>query len=223
MADEVHLLAERGEPALDDRVAAHWPAFGQACQDEITVRQVLRHRSGPATARGLLGDSLAMTDRDRSVRTLLRRPPGRVPAYRPIAYRFILGTRRGGSPAPGVRDLPHTESLDPLGLSLPGGRWPRHVPIRGLRPAGRFSQAYLDRPSAGTAVIPAAGASTTARDLPRFYLTPLRGGELDGVRILAPATVTGSTRPSGDGERDRLVGRPIRWSRVFRLGGPGPR
>jgi CubicO group peptidase (beta-lactamase class C family) len=224
----VHLLGERGRLALDDRVAAYWPGFGRGGKEAVTIRQVLQHRSG--LAGGMLGDALAMTDWDRSVRNLerarLRWPPGAVPAYQPIAYGFILGELVRRVTGTGVRDLLREEFLGPLGLAdthlgLPAELWPRHVPISGRRPAGRLSQAFLNLPRTRAAVIPAAGVSTTARDLARFYLTLLRGGELDGVRVLAPATIEEARRPSSDGETDRFVRLPIRWAQAFQLGGPG--
>ena len=90
-----HLLAERGSVDLDDPVARYWPAFRARGKGEVTIRQVLQHRSGLSAARGMLGDALAMADWDRSVRNLerarLRWPPGSVPAYQMIAYGFILG------------------------------------------------------------------------------------------------------------------------------------
>jgi CubicO group peptidase (beta-lactamase class C family) len=38
----VHLLAQRGELSLDDRVAEHWPRFGQHGKESVTIRQVLQ-------------------------------------------------------------------------------------------------------------------------------------------------------------------------------------
>ncbi|WP_141726008.1 serine hydrolase domain-containing protein, partial [Actinacidiphila rubida] len=164
----VHLLAERGALALDDPVARHWPEFGRHGKERVTVRQVLRHRSGLATARGMLGDALAMTDWQRSVRALegarLRWPPGRLPAYQPIAYGFVLGevARRvtGTPPA----DLLTSELLAPLGLTglhpvLPGELWPRHVPVRGRGPAAAVTQRVVNRRRVRHAVIPSAGVS----------------------------------------------------------------
>jgi CubicO group peptidase (beta-lactamase class C family) len=84
--------------------------------------------------------------------------------------------------------------------------------------AGR---ALFNRRRTREAVIPAAGVSTTARDLARFYDMLLRGGELDGVRVVRPDTVAEARRPSSDGEVDRLIRLPIRWAQGFQLGGPG--
>jgi CubicO group peptidase (beta-lactamase class C family) len=225
----VHLLAQRGELSLDDHVAAHWPQFGQHGKDTITIRQVLQHRSGIPVARSVLGDALAMTDWDRAIRHIeLARPsypPGEVPAYHIISYGFILGElvrRVSGVP---VRDFLKTELLDPLGLrdihlGLPDQLWSRHVPVRSQGLAGRIRQAYFNRRATRRAVIPAAGVSANARDLARFYQALLGGGELDGVRILEPATIEQARRPSSDGQLDRFLNLPMRWSQGFQLGNP---
>jgi CubicO group peptidase (beta-lactamase class C family) len=225
----VHLLAQRGRLSLDDRVASYWPQFGQHGKDAITIRQVLQHRSGVPVARSVLRDALAMTDWDRAIRNLEQaRPsfvPGQVPAYHIISYGFILGElvrRVSGVP---VQDFLSAELLDPLGLrdthlGLPDPLWSRHVPVRGQGPGGRIRQAFVNRRATRRAVIPAAGVSTTARDLARFYQALLRGGELNGVRILEPDTIEQARRPSSDGELDRFLQLPMRWSQGFQLGNP---
>ena len=79
----VHLLAQRSELALDDHVAEHWPRFGRHGKESVTIRQVLRHRSGLPVAHGAARDALAMIDWDqrcaRSSRPAFPRPPGRFP------------------------------------------------------------------------------------------------------------------------------------------------
>jgi CubicO group peptidase (beta-lactamase class C family) len=226
----VHLLAERGALSLDDPVAAHWPEFGRNGKEEITVRQVLQHRSGLPVARSILRDALAMHDWDRSVRALeTARPahaPGEGPAYHIISYGFILGELVRRVTSSPVREVLHEEFLRPLGLrdthlGLPADLWGRHVPMRGQGTSGRLRQGFFNRRAIRQGVIPAAGISTTARDLARFYQALLDGGELDGTRVLAAATLAQARRPSSDGEPDRLLRLPIRWSQGFQLGGPG--
>jgi CubicO group peptidase (beta-lactamase class C family) len=152
-------------------------------------------------------------------------PPGQVPAYHYISYGFILGELVRRVSGVGVADFLAAEFLGPLGLGdvhlgLPGDLWSRHVPIRGCGLAGRVSQVFVNRRATRQAVIPAAGISATARDLARFYQAMLRGGELDGVRVLQAATIEQARRPSSDGERDRFLRLAIRWSQGFQLGGP---
>lgn len=224
----VHLLAERGQLALDDRVAAHWPQFGQHGKQEITIRQVLQHRSGLPVVRGMARDALAMTNWAASVRALEAAapsfPPGSVPAYHVLSYGFILGElvqRVTGVP---VRDVLQSELLGPLGLrdsylGLPAGQWHRHVPVSGRGPAELATQLVINRPAVRQAVIPAASVSATAYDLARLYQALLAGGELDGGRVLQPETIRQATSPSSDGEVDRYLKLPVRWSEGFQLGG----
>ena len=238
----VHLLAQRGQLSLDDPVARSWPGFAARGKEGVTVRQVLQHRSGLSSARGMLGDALAMADWDRSLRALerarLHRPPGSAPAYQAIAYGFILGEvvrRVTGTPP---EQLLRREFLDPLGLDdlhlgLPDELWHRHVPLRGSGPGGRATQAIVNRRATRRAVIPAAGVSATARDLARFYQTLLDGGVgggsgigghigggAGGVRVLEETTLLEARRRStGEGEMDLRIKRPVRWAQGFQLGG----
>jgi CubicO group peptidase (beta-lactamase class C family) len=229
----VHVLAERGELALDDPVAAYWPEFGRLGKQAITIRQVLQHRSGLPVARSMARDALAMTDWTASVRAIENAapsfPPGAVPAYHVISYGFILGElvqRVTGVP---VRDFLRTELLAPLCLrdtylGLPAGQWSRHVPVSGTGPAELATRLVINRRATRQAVIPAASVSATARDLARLYQAllsqaPLDGGEPASARVLQPETIRQATTPSSDGETDRYLKLPVRWSQGFQLGG----
>jgi len=224
----VHLLAERGLIDLDDPVARHWPEFGQAGKQDITVRQVLRHRAGLPVVRSMTRDALAAPSWRRSVRAIERAhpslPPGQGPAYHVLSYGFILGELVQRVTHEDLRDVLRTELLDPLGLvdtylGLPDALWPRHVPIQVEGDRRLVGEVAFNLRTTRRAVIPAAGISTTARDLARFYEMLRRGGELDGVRVLAASTVAEATTPSSDGEIDQYLQVPIRWSQGFQLGG----
>ena len=173
-------------------------------------------------------DALAMTDWTASVRALEEAepsfPPGSVPAYHVISFGFILGElvqRVTGMP---VREFLRSELLEPLGLSdthlgLPAGLWARHVPVAGRGPAELATQVVINRRATREAVIPAASVSATARDLAWLYQALLNGGELRGARVLRPETIRQATMPSSDGETDRYLKLPVRWSQGFQLGG----
>lgn len=180
----VHLLAERGLVSLDEPVARYWPEFGRNGKEVITVRQVLRHRSGVPVARSLWLDALAATSWSRSVRALEHArpmfPPGQVPAYHILSYGFILGelVRRVTRSDP--RAVMRAEFLDPLGLAdtylgLPAPLWGRHVPVRAPGSGGRARQLVFNRRAVRQAVIPAATISSTARDLTSELTTGLEG------------------------------------------------
>ncbi len=229
----VHKLAERGALALDEPVAAYWPEFAANGKEAVTVRQVLQHRAGLPVARSLLRDAWAMTDWERSVRAVERAapayPPGEVAAYHIISFGYILGElvrRVTGVP---VRELLRTEFLEPLRLrdthlGLDREHRARSVPLVSQHPSDRLRQLFFNRRAVRAAVVPASGLSTTARDLARFYTMLLRGGELDGVRVLAAASVEEAKRPStaAEGDLDRLLRLRVRWSHGFQLGAAGP-
>ncbi|MEV6970065.1 serine hydrolase domain-containing protein [Hamadaea sp. NPDC051192] len=224
----VHGLAERGDLVLTEPVARYWPEFAANGKDGITIQHVLQHRSGLYAARGVLLDGLGMADWDRSVRAIERArpkwPAGDGPAYQVVSYGFILGElirRVTGEP---VGDYLDRWLFQPLGmrdtyLGLPDEAWPRRVPIRSRGALGRASAAFFNRRTVRQAVVPAAGVSTTARDLARFYRMMLNDGELDGVRVVRPATIAAAVTPSSDGEVDRVVKLPMRWANGFQLGG----
>ena len=225
----VHRLVEQGLLGLDEPVAASWPQFARYGKGAVTVRHVLQHRSGFATAGAPLGEALALTDWDRMVhrleQTRLRWTPGEAPAYQYLAFGFVLGEvvrRVTGRELP---ELLQAEILTPLGaratfLGLPDEAWSRHVPVQPAAPGLAVVAAAVNRRSARQAVIPAAGVSTTARDLAVFYAALLSGRTPAGPALLAPATLAEAVRPTSDGEVDRITRLPVRWSQGFQLAGP---
>jgi CubicO group peptidase (beta-lactamase class C family) len=222
LAVVVHQLVESGPLHLDDAVAAYWPEFAANGKREITIRHVLRHRSGFSTAGSYVGDVRTMTDWHRALRRIEQAKPrwpiGTV-AYSPLAFGFILGEvarRCTGLP---IDELVRRSVLEPLGatdtyLGLPPDEWGRHVPIRANGPLGPFIQSVVNKRSTREAVVPAAGISTTARELAGFYQ-----GLLDG-RLLRPESLAVAVEPSSEGEYDPVARGPIRWSQGFQLGGP---
>jgi CubicO group peptidase (beta-lactamase class C family) len=227
----VHQLVERGRLRLDDPVAAHWPEFGQAGKSAITVRQVLAHRSGLPTAGGLLGDAAAATDWRLSVRRIERAhprtEPGAVPAYSPLVYGFVLGelvARITGRP---VADVLRTELLEPLDLTdtylgLPDALWSRRVPLRIGGRIGPVLAGAINRRAFRRAPVPAAGISTTARDLALFYRSLLAARRGAAPEVLSAATMATALEPTTDGETDATSRVRIRWGLGFQLGGPRP-
>ncbi|MEJ3403382.1 serine hydrolase domain-containing protein [Rathayibacter sp. YIM 133350] len=220
------MLAERGLVDLDESVASYWPEFARNGKSAITIRHVLQHRSGFATTGSPVADALAMSDWPRMIgrieRTRPRHPPGWGPAYQWIAYGFIIGEiaqRVSGRPLP---ELLSTEILEPLELAdtflgLPPHHRARSVATAAPGVSGAAVRSLVNRPRTRAAVIPSAGISTTARDLARFYLALLGGG--DAPRLLAPQTLADALTPTSDGMLDRFARTPIRWSNGFQIGG----
>jgi CubicO group peptidase (beta-lactamase class C family) len=224
----VHRLVEARQLHLDDAVAAYWPEFGENGKRDITVRQVLRHRSGLTTIGRYLAEARAMSDWDRSLRRIEQaRPlwPIDTVAYSPLAFGFVLGEvahRCSGQP---FEELVRRFVLEPLGvtntfLGLPADEWHRNVPIRVGGPIGPIVQSIVNNRATRQAVVPAAGISTTARELAALYQALLDGGVGPGGRVLRPESIAAAVEPTSEGELDRTVGAPIRWSQGFQLGGP---
>ena len=220
----IHQLVESRRLHLDDAVAAYWPEFGENGKRPITVRQVLQHRSGLTTVGRYLAEARAMTDWDRSLRRIEQaRPlwPIDTVAYSPLAYGFVLGEvahRCSGQP---IEQLVRRSVLEPLGvadtfLGVPDDQWDRAIPVRVIGPVGPVVQSIVNSRLTRQAVVPGAGISATARDLATFYQALLQGGS----DILRPESVAAAVAPTSEGELDRTVGQPIRWSQGFQLGGP---
>ncbi len=240
----IHLLDEQNLVRLDDPVCEYIPEFGVESKRWITIRHVLAHRAGlpspPPEAMNL--DLLA--DPDRIIHLLGTMPlssrPGRTLAYHAITGGFILGeiVRRvtGGS----IRAFHDDAIRRPLGF-----RWMRYgvdeadlpyiarnyftgFPV--LPPMSMILRRTLgvdferavelgNDPRFLTGIIPAASMVATADELCRFYELLLRGGTLDGVRILDPRTVRRAASEQSYLEFDFTLGFPLRYGNGFMLGG----
>ena len=244
----VHLLAERGLLDLDDPIHRHWPGYERHGKEAVTIRHVLRHRSGvPLSTGSVLRDALAMSDWDRSVRAAENARPkwpvDQVNAYHILSYGFILGElirRVDGRP---IERFLREEIFDPTGLrdthlGLTPDLRPRRVklqapPLNVRRPslADRWKLAHFERHASADQVIPAANVHSTARDIAKFYQLLLDEGEnpsgrsTNGAPIFAPKTISEARRPAlpdsqatAAAEPDRVIGHAVRWSQGLQLG-----
>lgn len=128
----IHRLADRGLIDYDAPVAEYWPAFGAADKEEITVREVMRHRAGLAHLSGAgkadLMDHLGMEERMAAARPSHLRGK---PAYHAITYGWLLSGLARSVTGKGMRQLIREEVAAPLntdGLHL--GRPPAGAPTR---------------------------------------------------------------------------------------------
>lgn len=128
----IHRLADRGLLSYDDPVAECWPEFGANGKGDITIRDVLRHRSGLSHLRGVtkteLMDHLLMEQR------LAAAPVDHlrgVQAYHALTYGWLLSGLARAVTGKGMRELIREEVARPLdtdGLYL--GRPPEGSPTR---------------------------------------------------------------------------------------------
>lgn len=232
IATLVWALHDDGVLDVDAPVAELWPEFGAHGKQAVTVRDVLRHRSGVPRPGGMLAEVAAMTDWRRATDAIADAPPLRAPheppAYEWLAWGFILGEaarRAAGLDADELPRLLRERVLDPLGadgtsLGLPAADEWRAVPFASRDLSTAVTAAVLNRPEVRRAVIPAGGVSTRAVDLVALLEDLAAGGERLGMR---PGTVAEMRTPSNAGEFDRYAGSRVWWANGVQLGQPGPR
>ncbi|WP_102145797.1 serine hydrolase domain-containing protein [Mycobacterium hubeiense] len=128
----IHRLVDRGLIDYDAPVAEYWPEFAANGKAKITVRDVLRHRSGLSHLKGAtkddLMDHLLMEKRlaAASADHLLG-----MPAYHALTYGWLLSGLARAVTGKGMRELFRTELARPLnndGLHL--GRPPADAPTK---------------------------------------------------------------------------------------------
>ncbi len=240
----IHLLAERGELALDDPVAKHIPGYERNGKEGITIGHVLSHRAAvPNLPREAIADLDLVSERDYLIEVLSdAKPfaaPGKLLAYHAVSGGFILGEVVYRVTGKDIRDVLAEEILDPLGF-----RWTNYGVreedlaavatdyVTGPRVAPPFSNLLtralglpFDRlvetagdPRFLTGVIPAANTVTTAVELSRFYELMRCGGELDGVRVLHPETIRTALTEQSHLEIDLSLGFPTRFGYGLMLG-----
>ena len=222
------LLKERGKLSYDDKVAEHWPGFGQNGKEATTVRHFLTHQSGmPQTPPDLTWER--WRDWDAVVQAMESATPEYAPgvemAYHTYNFGWLVAElvhRVDGRPFP---QFLREEVTGPLGMAdtyvgLPSDLEDRvsYVHVMDDGQPGDIAHT-CNRPEVHQAVVRGACGIATARDLARFYAMLEQGGTLDGVRVLAPETVAEGAALQVEGH-DRTVGHRVRRSLGPMLGEP---
>jgi CubicO group peptidase (beta-lactamase class C family) len=239
----VHMLHERGALNIFDRVTKYIPEYGTHGKELTTIGHVLAHRAGvPTIPRGLL-DLDRVEDREFILRTLCEaRPlvrPGSLLAYHAVSGGFILGEVVQRATGKSIRKILEEELLRPLRFRwMSYGVAPEDVDRVGLSyltgppllpPLSLLARRALGAPMEQvvslsndprflTATIPAASVVTTAGELSRFFEIFRRGGELDGVRVMEPATLRRALTQQSHLELDLTLVLPARFCYGLMLG-----
>jgi len=241
----IHILVDRGLIDLDTPVATYLPEFGTHGKHTVTVRHILSHRSGFPKTPSQAVDLDTLQDPEAVWRAItqsgLEHAPGSVVAYNAVTGGFVLGEiiRRVSGSDP--RTFLNEALREPLGFkTLTFGvpedqvRSVAQEALTGPRAPGLFQ--HMIRESLGldferaidmandprflTAVVPSGNIIATAHDVCRFYELLLRGGELDGVRVLSQSILEEALAPHNSAtEVDRTIRLPIRYGLGFMLGG----
>ncbi|MHB8695006.1 MAG: serine hydrolase domain-containing protein [Solirubrobacteraceae bacterium] len=239
----VHMLHDRGELDIFDRVTRYIPEYGAHGKGNTTIAHVLAHRAGVPTIPPVLLDLDRAGDREFIIRTLSEAKPfvrpGTLLAYHAISGGFILGEIIHRVTGRDVRSLLASEVLEPLrfrwgnygvapedvdqvGLAYRTG--PKLLPplsnlvTRALGSPIDDAVKMTNDPRFLTSVMPAASVITTADELGRFFEIFRLGGELDGVRVMRPQTLRRALRTQARLELDLTLGLPVRYSYGLMLG-----
>ncbi|HEX2872625.1 MAG TPA: serine hydrolase domain-containing protein [Polyangiaceae bacterium] len=233
VAIAIAALEARGVIDVERTVAFYWPEFARAEKKDITVLDILLHRSG-LYLREIERDWRRFGDWDLIMTRIAAAAPAfsrGTLAYQPMGFGWILGEviRR----VTGKRverflqeDVLAPAGLDDLRLGVPAGEvpalarsyWVDESPPRlGGEVMIGFEEAQNSVEQL-TSVLPGAGTVGTARSLARFYAwllegTPTKvGTSLVGETVLA-RYITPQTRG-----KDRTVGFPLVLGQGFGLG-----
>jgi len=240
----VHMLVERGEFSLDDRVCDYLPTYTGHGKERTTIRHVMTHSAGIPFATGPRPDLRRMNDSDYAREQLgALKPihrPGLMHIYHGLTWGPLIREIVSAATGRNIREILAAEILDPLGF-----RWtnygvaqadvplvaPSHVtgkplpaPIAaGLKIAlgGTMTQIipFSNSPMFLTSVVPSSSTVSTADELSRFAEILRRGGELDGVRVLREETLRAATKQCRRLRPDVATGlAPMRWGTGFMLG-----
>ena len=194
-------LLERGDLHLDQRVASVLPEFGAAGKDAITIRHLMTHTSGLPAWTNLHARGATRQDALRAVCAApLERPVGSSVVYSDLGFITLGAVLQQVADQP-LDKLAAQEVFRPLGMHDS-----RYRPSQKDRKRCVTTEVQEERGGAVTGVVHDenaeamggvsghAGLFTTCADLELFCRAWLGAGQLDGTRLLSPATVRAATR-----------------------------
>ena len=194
---------ERGDLSLTTRVTEIIPEFKGGDKESVTLFHVFTHTAGSPPVLFPVEPKL-MGNLEAVIAAICKLDlvsvPGTRVSYSPLWGHAILGeiVRRLDSKKRSLRDIFQEELFGPLGMKDTALGRRRDLSLR-IVPIVAHSLDFGTQSAEEVenhnlfivqgAEIPWMGAVSTAPDLFRFADMLRRGGELDGVRILSPATI----------------------------------
>lgn len=239
----IHLLADRGVLALDEKVAHYWPGFATAGKDGVAVRHVLDHRAGVPVVDGLwkgaLLDQRAMAD------GIARQAPALKPTaeagYHVLTYGYILSELALRTTGMTIGQILDTELTGPLkaayGFGLTSEQLSRcaHLIVGtegtildpSLAPPGSLLSRLWDQMPEGLtfnetewrqAEIVSANGHGTARGVAQLYGT-FMSGTIAGRQVFSETTIERATSVQHQ-LVEQVMGRSYRQGLGFVLDSP---
>lgn len=219
----VMILVERGKIQLDAPVKTYLPEFTGNGREGITVKHLLTHVSGlpPGieTRSGWHGTEVAVA---KGCQVPLQAPPGTAFRYSDINF-ILLGEivqRVSGQPLEKFveREIFAPLKMNDTGYLPPPAKLPRIAPTEVVNGVPYHGVVHDPTARAMGGVAGHAGLFLTAADLSRYARMLLRGGELDGVRILQPRTVQQMTQAQTPPKISARRG--LGWDKATSFSGP---
>ncbi|MEO1497154.1 MAG: serine hydrolase domain-containing protein [Planctomycetota bacterium] len=199
-ATSVMLLVERGRLRLADRIAKHLPGLTGEGTKAITVEQLLTHNAGYVPDNPLADFQHGVDEAWRRLLALEPKwPPGSTFKYSDVGFELLgrIVENVDGRP---LDRFAREEIFEPLGMNETG-----YLPAAALRDRAAASEqrdgewlvgeVHDPRAHLLGGVAGHAGLFSTAEDLARYARCLLRGGTLDGARLMSPLTLAEMTRP----------------------------
>ncbi|GAA2876617.1 EstA family serine hydrolase [Pseudonocardia halophobica] len=230
------MLVDRGQLDVHAPVARYWPDFAAAGKEDVQVRHLLSHTSGvsgldrPATVED-------MYDAERAAARMAAQAPwwepGTASGYHALNYGHLLGELIRRVDGRTLTEFVAQEIAGPLDadftIGAPEKAWgriadvvpppPVTVDLSGADPNSpavrTLTGPLVDAEDANTeawrrAEIGGANGHGNARSVARMLSAIARGGEVDGVRLLSPATIELIFDEQAQGV-DLVLGVPLRW------------
>jgi len=236
------MLIDRGELDPAATVAKYWPEFAANGKQDVTVSQIMSHTSGvsglehPAVIADLYEWEQATA---RMAAQAPWWPPGTASGYHALNYGHLVGEVVRRITGQSLKQFVAAEIAGPLGADFQIGAaerdWPRIADVvpppplpfdlSTLDPASpvykTFTGPVANAAAANTpdwrrADIGAANGHGNARSVARVMSVLSRGGEVDGVRLLSPATIDLVFQEQIDGI-DLVLGVPLRFGLGYGL------
>jgi CubicO group peptidase (beta-lactamase class C family) len=239
----MHILNEQKLINLHDPISFYAPEFAKRGKKNITIHQVLSHRSGvPGLPEGLPIETLWDND---TIWHLLcdaepESPRGDKLAYHALTGGYILERVVNIVTGKGIQELLDERIRKPMGMKYfrygVEAQYSDRVAknyATGLKPF--FPVSYLIKRALGgsvdmvesvtndpkfkQAVIPAGNIIGTAEEMGRFFQMLLNGGEYNGKQVCKEITVKRAIQEVAAVQFDRTLMLPMRYSAGLMLGG----
>ncbi len=237
-------LVGQGVLALDEPLAAWWPAFGAEGKERVTLRQVLSHTAGCPAIRAPLSDEAVYAPalvRDALADEPPWWPPGEAHGYHVNTFGFLAGAAIEHAAATSIGAYLRDEVCGPLHCDLHLGvqardldrcatfHWDATAPVAPASPAAddpRYLAYFNPRTFSGLGVVnterwrrcehPSANLHGSARGVARLFCALANGGELDGMHLVDRDVLAEFATEHASGP-DRVLDRPSRFGLGFQL------